>query len=75
MKSCAVFWTKVAKQCESTYDRINSIMLRVAKQIILQEKKISMYNAFEKLNWLSCEERYEIFAIQFVFKQVILNSS
>jgi hypothetical protein len=50
-------------------------MLRVAKQIILQEKKISMYNAFEKLNWLSCEERYEIFAIQFVFKQVILNSS
>lgn len=60
--------------CETVCNRIDKILLRVARLVILKDKKILMYDAFEKLNWLSCKERYEVYTLEFIFKHIILKS-
>jgi hypothetical protein len=59
--------------CKSMYQRVDKIMFRLSSLVILQKscKKSEMFNVFEKLDWLTIAERYELYSLKFMFRNII----
>ncbi|CAL8083510.1 unnamed protein product [Orchesella dallaii] len=56
---------------QTKLSRINRIILRSAKLVVLGKNKIkSKLDTIEQLNWLLCEERLERYTLNFIFKNV-----
>jgi len=71
---CVSTWGNLTKV---QYERIDKIFLRLASLVILRRKckTNEKFDIFEKLNWLSAAERYEIYSINFIYKHVIQETS
>lgn len=55
------------------YDKLDEIMLKLAKLVILKRKGLlnEKNDIFEKMNWLTSEERYILYSLEYVYKHVI----
>jgi hypothetical protein len=67
MDYCLPVWGNLLK---TKYDRLDKIMLRLVNLVIVKTK-LEKYDAFEKMNWLSSEERFSVYSLEYVFKNVI----
>lgn len=69
---CFTVWGSLTN---TQYARLDRIMFRLAKLVILKTNKILLYDAFEKLNWITSNERYKIYTLEYIFKHCILYTS
>jgi len=65
------------KRSKVEYDRLDKIMFKLAALVIFKRRICSTekLNLFEKLNWLSSEERYKVYTLHFVYKHVICHTN
>jgi hypothetical protein len=71
---CFTAWGNLSN---SKYDRIDSILFRAVK-VILPTKSNTKKNKlilFERLNWLSAAERYELYMLKFIHKNIVSKTS
>jgi hypothetical protein len=54
------------------YDPIDSVLFRAVKVILPTKSntKINKLMLFERLNWLSAAERYELYMLKFIHKNI-----
>jgi hypothetical protein len=67
-----------ANLTSTEYKRLDKIMEKLANIILKKshtDRQETMLNKFEKLNWLSSAERYELYGLEFVFKHIINETS
>jgi hypothetical protein len=71
---CLPAWGNLSKQ---KYAKIDSILFRVIKLILPIRERTSQnkLKLYEKLNWLTVGERYELYCLTFLHKNVIHTTS
>jgi len=77
LEYCLPVWGKLS---EYQLQRLNNIIIKVAKSVVLNKVKItrtteSKYEILEKLNWLTVEERLVVYSVDFIKKNVINKKS
>lgn len=61
---------------ENKWKRINRILLRAGKMVLMNNAFVaSKIDVIDKLNWLLCQERYELYTLQFVKKHIVNGSA
>jgi hypothetical protein len=68
---CFIVWGNLSI---TQYTRLDRIMYRAAKLVIFKNRNLSMFECFEKVNWLGSEERYHVYTLEYVYKNCVLNS-
>jgi len=69
---CLPIWGNIP---ESKRKRINRILFRTGKMVLMNNAFISSkIDVIDRLNWLLCQERYELYALQFVKKHIVNTS-